>query len=94
VTMGINFQVDNWEFLNRCASVIFARKILLCKESNYAEILSLTRGRVCPLPQSHSAVISLLSVCTIYILHAIKCIYNMYKASVSPGSVRQIMPYH
>jgi hypothetical protein len=22
------------------------------------------------------------------------CIYNMYKASVSPGSVQHIMPYH
>jgi hypothetical protein len=37
---------------------------------------------------SATAVISLLSVCTIYILHVIKCIciYNIYKASVSPGS--------
>jgi hypothetical protein len=41
--------------------------------------LSLTRGRVCRLPESQSAVISLLSVCTIYILHVIKCIYNLYK---------------
>jgi hypothetical protein len=32
----------------------------------------------------------------IYILHVshvVKCIYNIYKASVSPGSVQQIMPY-
>jgi hypothetical protein len=28
--------------------------------------------------ESQSAVISLLSVCTIYILHVIKCIYNIY----------------
>jgi hypothetical protein len=38
------------------------------------------------------AVIS-LSVCIIYILHVIKFIYNIYKTSVSPGSVQQIMPY-
>jgi hypothetical protein len=37
--------------------------------------LSLTRGRVCRLSESQSAVISLLSVCTIYILHVIKCMY-------------------
>jgi hypothetical protein len=38
-----------------------------------------------------TAVISLLSVCTIYIF-----IYNIYsyRASVSPGSVQQLMPYH
>jgi hypothetical protein len=36
---------------------------------------SLTRGRVCPLPESQSVVISLLSVCTIYILHVIECMY-------------------
>jgi hypothetical protein len=35
--------------------------------------LSLTRGRVCRLPKSQSAVISLLSVRTICILHVIKC---------------------
>jgi hypothetical protein len=61
--------------------------------------LSLTRGRACRLPESQSAVISLLSVCTICILHVItrKCMYsriNIYRASVSPGSVQQIMPYH
>jgi hypothetical protein len=49
---------------------------------------SLTRGRVCHLPESQSVVVSLLSVCTIYILHVIKrmyvcinvCICNIYKA--------------
>jgi hypothetical protein len=42
--------------------------------------LSLTRGRVCHLPKSQSAVVSLLSVCTIYILHVIKRMYIcMYK---------------
>jgi hypothetical protein len=46
--------------------------------------LSLTIGRVCRLPESQSAVISLLSLCTIYILHVTKCIYNIYKAFVSP----------
>jgi hypothetical protein len=39
-----------------------------------------------------------LSVCTIHILHVIKrmyiCMYNMYNASVSAGSVQQIMPYY
>jgi hypothetical protein len=30
---------------------------------------------------------------SIYILHVIECICNIYKASVSPGSVQQIMPY-
>jgi hypothetical protein len=56
---------------------------------------SLTRGRVCHLPESQSEVISLLPVCTIYILHVIKrlyidvyvcinvCVYNIYQASVS-----------
>jgi hypothetical protein len=35
--------------------------------------LSLTRGRVCHLPDSQSAVMSLLSVCTIFIVHVTKC---------------------
>jgi hypothetical protein len=37
--------------------------------------LSLTRGRVCRLPELQSAVISLLSVRKIYIIHVIKCMY-------------------
>jgi hypothetical protein len=37
--------------------------------------LSLTRGRICHLPESQSAVVSLLSVYTIYILHVIKRMY-------------------
>jgi hypothetical protein len=49
--------------------------------------ISLTRGRVCHLPESQSAVVSLLSVCTIYISHVIKrmyiciykCMYIRYK---------------
>jgi hypothetical protein len=47
--------------------------------------LSLTRGRVFHLPVSQLAAISLFSLCTIYILHVIKCtyvhvcIYNIYK---------------
>jgi hypothetical protein len=44
--------------------------------------LSLMRGRVCHLPESQSAVVSLLSACTIYILHVIKrmymCMYIQY----------------
>jgi hypothetical protein len=34
---------------------------------------------VCHLPKSRSAVISLLSVCTIYILHVIKCMHIQHK---------------
>jgi hypothetical protein len=30
--------------------------------------------------------------CTIYIVHFIECIYNIYKAFVSPGSIQQITP--
>jgi hypothetical protein len=33
---------------------------------------------VCPLPETQSAVISLLSVSTIYILHVIICMYIQY----------------
>jgi hypothetical protein len=56
--------------------------------------LSLTRGRVCHLPESVSSTMSVVSM---YNLHFIKrmfnvCIYNIYKAFVSPGSVHQIMP--
>jgi hypothetical protein len=36
------------------------------------------RGRFCPLSESQSAVVSLLSVYTIYILHVIKCMYIQY----------------
>jgi hypothetical protein len=49
---------------------ITVRKLQAC----WCGALSLTRGRVYPLPQSQSAVIS-LSTCTIYILHVMKCIY-------------------
>jgi hypothetical protein len=38
-------------------------------------VLSLTRRWVCRLPEPQSAVVSLLSVCTIYISHVIKCMY-------------------
>jgi hypothetical protein len=36
-------------------------------------------------------VSSTKSVVSMYSLHFIKSIYNIYKASVSPGSVQQIM---
>jgi hypothetical protein len=49
--------------------------------------LSLTTGRACRLPESQSAVTSLLSVCTIYILHVIKCMY-LYTAYTGPLSVQ------
>jgi hypothetical protein len=43
---------------------------------NEAKIaLCLARGRVCRLPESQAAVISLLSVGTICMLHVIKCMY-------------------
>jgi hypothetical protein len=63
--------------------------------------LSLTRGRVCHLPESQSAVVSLLSVVqfTFYMVLNVcmyvcinVCICNIYKASVSPGSLQHIMP--
>jgi hypothetical protein len=58
--------------------------------------LFLTRGRVCHLLELQSAVISLLSGCTICILHVIKFMYmqHIYKASVSPDLVQQVVPYH
>jgi hypothetical protein len=52
--------------------------------------LSLTRGRVCPLPASQSAVVSLLSVFTIYILRVIKRVYIcMYKCMYSETSLQR-----
>jgi hypothetical protein len=61
------------------------RSLLLSHSYSFlCEALSLTRGRVCLLPESQSAVVSQLSLCTIYILHVVKrlsvCIYMyMYK---------------
>jgi hypothetical protein len=52
----------------------------------------LTRGRVCRLPESPSAVISLLSVCKIYILQVIK--YMRIQHIQVQGSVKQIVRYH
>jgi hypothetical protein len=37
--------------------------------------LSMRRGQVCRLPEAQSAVISLFSVCTIYILYVINYMY-------------------
>jgi hypothetical protein len=57
----------------------------------WCEALSLTRGRVCHLPESQSAVVSLLSVCTIYISHVIKNVYicmYVYKIYTRPLSVQ------
>jgi hypothetical protein len=51
--------------------LITVRQLQVC----WCGTLSLTRGRVCRLPDSQSVVIILLSVCTIYILHVIKCMY-------------------
>jgi hypothetical protein len=56
--------------------------------------LSLTRERVCRLPVT--ALISLLSICTIYILH-VKCMYIQHMQGLCQsrltGPVQQIMPY-
>jgi hypothetical protein len=47
--------------------------------------------------QSQSAVLRQMSLFTIYYIlyvsHVIEYMWNIYKASVSPGSVQQIMPY-
>jgi hypothetical protein len=68
------------------------RSLLLCDSFMLVDVgLSLSEV-------SQSAVVSLLSVGTIYILHIIKCMYiqytYIYKASVTPESVQQIMPHH
>jgi hypothetical protein len=42
------------------------------------------------LPESQSAVISLLSVCTIYILHVIKCMYIKYIQGLCQSSLQLI----
>jgi hypothetical protein len=43
---------------------------------------------------SQSIVLRQMSQCTtVYISHVIKYIHNIHNASVSPGSVQQIMPY-
>jgi hypothetical protein len=52
--------------------------------------LSLTRGRVCRLPESDSEVISLLSVCTIYILHVIKCMFKQHTQSLSQSRLSTV----
>jgi hypothetical protein len=50
---------------------IIVRRLQAC----WCGALSLTRGRVCHLPESQSEVVSLLSVCTINISHVIKSMY-------------------
>jgi hypothetical protein len=52
-------------------SLLLYDKLQAC----WCRTLSLTRGQVCRLPESQSAVIRLLSVCTICILQVIKCMY-------------------
>jgi hypothetical protein len=42
---------------------------------------------------SQPAVLGQLSVCTIFTFYMCHMLLNTYKASVSPGSVQQIMPY-
>jgi hypothetical protein len=55
---------------------------------------SLTRERVCRLPDLVSSNKSLVSI-TICILLVINvCMYNLHKSSVSSGSVQQIMTYY
>jgi hypothetical protein len=46
----------------------------------WCELLSLTRGRVCHLPESQSLLVNLFLVCTMYILHVTKRMHvRMYK---------------
>jgi hypothetical protein len=53
------------------------------------------RGRVCRLPESQSAVLGLLSACTIYILHVFKYMYIQHiQGLCQSGSVQQIVPWH
>jgi hypothetical protein len=42
---------------------------------------------------SQPAVLGQLSVCTIFTFYMCRMLLNTYKASVSPGSIQQIMPY-
>jgi hypothetical protein len=60
---------------------------------------SLKRGRVCHLsvsPLCDVFVRIIYNIFTKYIkFNRVKCLtYNIYKASVSTGSVQQIMPYY
>jgi hypothetical protein len=49
--------------------------------------VSLTRGRVCHLPESQSAIVSLFSVRTIYILYVIKrCMFIQYIQGLGQSS--------
>jgi hypothetical protein len=56
---------------------------------------SLTRGLVCLVSESVNSNSQLSIYTYIYILHVVHYSrkYNIYKASVSPGQVQQIMPY-
>jgi hypothetical protein len=59
---------------------------------------SLTRGRVCRLSVSHLCDIFVRIIYNVYTKHItynrMKCLmYSIYKASVSPGLVQQIMSY-
>jgi hypothetical protein len=66
--------------------------------SCHCEVPSLTRGQVCLLSvtvyRNMSAVI-LYNIFIFYMLYMLitVCTYYIYKASVSPGSGSQIMPY-
>jgi hypothetical protein len=55
---------------------------------------SLWREDLSVVYQTQSAIISLLSVCTIFILQVIIYMYIQHKASVSSVSVQMIMPYY
>jgi hypothetical protein len=55
---------------------------------------SLTRGRVCRLSVMIGSIspLSFVQLFTILLLKSNR-MYNIYKASVSPGSLQQTMPY-
>jgi hypothetical protein len=61
-------------------------------QASWFGALSLTRGRVCRLPDSVNSNTSLVEFTCYKLLNV--CIYNICKTSVSPGLVQQIMPYH
>jgi hypothetical protein len=52
---------------------------------------SLTRGRVCHLSVSQS-IVSMYNFYILHVLDVIEYIYNIYKTSVSAGSIQQIVP--
>jgi hypothetical protein len=76
-----------------CDSILLSVWKLLCYLCGAP---SLTRDRVCPLLVTVTVFSPLSKFNIIFILQIthVLCIYSIYKASVNPGSVQQIMPHH